>query len=328
MTATQTLRAAEAARKCTVAPTHMTDNPSVPPGPAPSAISPSPTPYAALNAVLGFLVARAREVLGDNFIGAYLQGSFALGGFDEASDADFLIVVARDIPDADVPALNAMHAGIHGFPPPWGHRLEGSYVPAPILRRSSGNPRDPPGAPRPPVWTDPGTGAKSPRLYPFWFLDHGARTLVRSEHDNSRVVRWVTREKGIVLAGPHPRDLIDAVSPDALRAEMRETMTRVAAMWLSRPAAIETLWLQAFFVGLYCRMLHTLHTGTVSSKKTAAEWAMATLAPRWRSLIARSVGARPAISLGPADPRAVTETLAFVEYAMRWTGNLRNAPAS
>lgn len=315
-------------RECAAAPTHMTHNPSVPTGPTASAISLSPTPYVALNVVLGFLVSRARAVLADNFIGAYLQGSFALGGFDESSDVDFLVVVARDILDADVPVLNAMHAAIHGFPPPWGHRLEGSYIPASILRRVTGSPRDPPGAPRPPAWTDPGTGGMSPRVYPLWFLDHGARMLVRSEHDNTCVVRWVTREKGIVLAGPHPRDLIDEVSAEALRAEMRGTMTRVAATWLSHPPAIETLWLQAFFVGLYCRMLHTLHTGTVSSKKAAAEWALATLEPRWHPLIAASVEARPATSLGPADPRAVAETVAFVEYAMRWVENSGNAPES
>jgi Nucleotidyltransferase domain len=109
--------------------------------------NPSPTPYAALNTVLASFVERVRDLTADNFVGAYLQGSFALGDFDENSDADFLIVVKRDIADSDVPALNALHTAIHDFPPPWGHRLEGSYSPAAILRRWSENPRDPPGAP-------------------------------------------------------------------------------------------------------------------------------------------------------------------------------------
>src|SRR5256885_115225 len=96
---------------------------SAPAGATAHPANPSPTPYAALNAVLGHFVGRVRELLADNFIGAYLQGSFALGGFDEKSDADFLIVVERDIADADVPTHNALHTAIHGFPPPWGHRL-------------------------------------------------------------------------------------------------------------------------------------------------------------------------------------------------------------
>jgi hypothetical protein len=298
----------------------MTHTPSsAPAGASAPAVNPSPTPYAALNAVLDHFVGRARELLAGNFIGAYLQGSFALGDFDEKSDVDFLIAVARDIADADVPALNALHTAMHDFPKPWGHRLEGSYIPAAILRRWAESPRDPPGAPpRPPAWVDPGTGGTPPRAYPLLFLDHGARTLVRSEHDNTQVARWVAREKGIVLAGPDPRSLIDEVSPEALRGEMRETMRRLAAKWLPGPAALDALWLQAFAVVLYCRMLHTLETGAVTSKKAAAQWALAALDARWHPLIASSVQARPSASPGPPDPQAVAETLAFVDYAMQW----------
>jgi Domain of unknown function (DUF4111)/Nucleotidyltransferase domain len=282
------------------------------------AVNPSPTPYQALNTLLGHFVERARQLLADNFIGAYLQGSFALGDFDESSDVDFLVVVEHDIADPNVAALNALHTGIHDFPKPWGHRLEGSYFPAPILRRLTESPRDPPGAPpRRPDWTDPGTGGMPPRVYPPLFLDHGAKTLVRSEHDNTLVVRWVAREKGVVLAGPHPHDLIDEVSADALRGEMRGIMARVGAKLLPDPAAIDKHWLQAFIVTFYCRTLHTLETGVVTSKKAATRWALSALDARWHALISASALARPSASLGPADPRAVAETLAFVDYALR-----------
>jgi hypothetical protein len=292
---------------------------SAPPGATTRPINPSPTPYAALNMVLIHFVERVRELLADNFVGAYLQGSFALGDFDEQSDVDFLIVVARDIGDAKVPLLNALHTAIHDFPPPWGHRLEGSHIPATILRRRSDTPREPPGAsPRPPSWTDPGTGIAGPRAYPLLFLDHGARTLVRSEHDDTQVVRWVARERGIVLVGPDPRSLIDEVSADALRIEMRETMACVAAKWSSDPTALDVHWLQAFAVGLYCRMLHTLETGAVTSKRAATRWASTALDARWQSLIASSAQARPSTSPGPADPRLAAETRAFVRYALQW----------
>lgn len=129
----------------------------------------APTPCPALNSVLDHFVTRAREVLADNFVGAWLQGSFALGDFDEPSDVDFLVVVSDDIADAQVaPADRAL-----------------------------------------------------------WLLDHGSRPLERSRHDDTCVVRWLTREKGIVLAGPGPRLLIDEVSGEAPRREMRDTM----AVW-------------------------------------------------------------------------------------------------
>ena len=52
-----------------------------------------PTPFSDLNAVLAVLVDGVRERLGDNFIGAYLQGSFAVGDADQHSDCDFIVVL-------------------------------------------------------------------------------------------------------------------------------------------------------------------------------------------------------------------------------------------
>lgn len=281
-------------------------------------VNPSPTPYSALNAVLEYFVQHVRELLRENVVGAYLQGSFALGSFDETSDVDFLVAIERDIRDDEVLALDALHTAIHDFPKPWGHRLEGSYVPTAILRRASTSPRDPPGAqPRPPTWIDPGTGVAGPHVYPLLFLDHGAKTLLRSEHDNTQVVRWMTREKGIVLIGPDPRRLIDEVPPDALRDEARETMPRVASKWLNEP--MPSRWLQSYMVGFCCRVLHTLHTGEVRSKQAAAAWALATLDARWQELIASSVAFEAAVMHAePAQPDAVVQTQDFIRYALRW----------
>lgn len=251
----------------------------------------SATPYAALNAVLEQFVSGVRQLLAGNFVGAYLQGSFAVGDFDEHSDVDFLVAVRRNIDAAELTALNALHDAIHAFPKPWGHRLEGSYFPLPILRRATAD-----------------------RLL---YLDHGSRRLVRSEHDNTHVVRWVTRERGIVLAGPDPRALIDEVSADDLREEMHQTMRDWSATFLPDPRVIRQLWHQGLIVISYCRMLHALEKGAVMSKKAAAEWARQNLEARWRPLIEESLRARPSQSLGPADPQAVAETIAFVEHVMR-----------
>jgi predicted nucleotidyltransferase len=226
-------------------------------------------PYTELNAVLGDFMERVQRRLDGNFVGAYRQGSFAVGDFDEDSDVDRLIVVGHEIVDDDLPALQALHAAIVDLPSRWAQRLEGSYVPAAILRRWSESPRDPAGATaRPATWADPGTGGTPPRVYPFLFLGNGARAFVRSEHDNTRVVRWVTREKATVLAGPDPRDLIDEVSADALREEVCR-LSRVAAQRFADPSNLQPRWVQAFLVVLYCRMLHTPATGTVTSKKAA-----------------------------------------------------------
>jgi hypothetical protein len=277
-----------------------------------------PTPFAGLNAVLQHLVDNVSAILGENLIGAYLQGSFAVGDADEHSDCDFIVVIRRDLSADEVAALQAMHAAIHELPfEPWRHRLEGSYAPADVIRRLSPEPRDPLGEPpRAADWGDPGMGGAPARFYPFVYLDHGARTLVRSEHDNSQVVRWSLREKGVVLAGPDPRELVDPVSADMLRAEVRATMDLCLSLGLE-PMHMKA-W-QAFWVGLYCRMLHTLATGHVWSKKAGAAWALTHLDPAWGPLIARA----QAIKEGPRDeamtaPDAadVAATRAFVRYAI------------
>jgi predicted nucleotidyltransferase len=47
-----------------------------------------------LNELLQGWVEAISEILDDNFVGAYLEGSFALGDADIHSDCDFLVVVA------------------------------------------------------------------------------------------------------------------------------------------------------------------------------------------------------------------------------------------
>jgi len=274
----------------------------------------SPTPYPELNAVLSHLVDGAKFALKDNLIGAYLQGSFAVGDHSEHSDCDFIIVVDQDLAFGELQALQRLHKEIHLLPYPyWRRGLEGSYAPAAILRRWSTIPRDPPREPRPDDWADPGTSGTPPRAYPFWYLDHGADTLVRSEHDNTQVVRWCLREKSLVLTGPDPRDLIDPVSPAALRAEVRETMDRCLSTGLPMPMIA---W-QAFWVSLYCRMLHTLATGEVTSKKQAMNWALKNLDPQWHGLIARAKMLKKgddAHSSLPADPMEAETTHKFAAH--------------
>src|SRR5262249_11033450 len=150
-----------------------------------------PTPYPALNAVLVDLVQGARAALADSFVGAYLQGSFAVGDADEHSDVDFLIATAGELPDAQVGELESMHQRIHDTAgTAWARHLEGSYVPLRVLRRHV-----PPGARLP-------------------YLDNGSRVIEQSDHDDTLVVRWVLREHGIVLSGPDPKALVDPVPAD------------------------------------------------------------------------------------------------------------------
>lgn len=158
------------------------------------------TPYQELNDVLRTLVRSAQEILDDNFLGAYLQGSFAVGDFDPHSDADFIVVMGRDLTGDEVEALQVMHDRIYSLGPEWAKHLEGSYFPEEILRDLA---------------------RVDEKL---WYLDHGARALIESPHCNTLVVRWIVRERGVVLGGPPPRSLIAPIPVEALRGEILRTI--------------------------------------------------------------------------------------------------------
>jgi Domain of unknown function (DUF4111) len=290
-----------------------------------------PTPFPALNSVLAELVAAARFTLGAEFAGAYLQGSFAQGAGDPFSDVDFVVAVHNDITDTPtLAALNAMHARIHALPEEWAQHLEGSYAPLGVLRSLANAPRDVLGHERPPGTADPAVVGKSATAYPFLFLGNGAHKLVRSEHDNTLIVRWMLREHGIVLAGPHPRDIIDPIDPEALRAEVRATMRFFSDSILAGATPIEPLWLQGFTVLFFCRALQSLETATITSKPAAMVWAQNTLDGRWAPLIDRAWNERSRYPRGHGAPEAhvatragaaaIAETLAFVRYALEIAG--------
>ena len=257
---------------------------------------PRPTPYPELNAVLLELVTGAQAVLGTDFTGAYLQGSFAVGDFDEFSDVDFLVVVEVRVSEAQWNALQAMHARIHDLPSDWARHLDGSYFPRQLIRHPD------------------------PAMTPLPYLDNGSQALVRSDHDNTLVVRWMVRERGVTLAGPEPRQLIEPVPAGQLKDEVRTTMRTWAEELFSSPEKMNNRWYQPFAVLSYCRMLHTLETGVVDSKPAGARWAAGALDASWHGLIQRAWAERPNPPLKyrqPADPAELRSTVEFIRHALK-----------
>ena len=248
-----------------------------------------------LKAVLAALIDGVRPILEDNFVGAYLQGSFALGGAIRHSDVDFIIAVRADMPDALVPAIQAVHVRVFDLSSDWARHLEGSYFPLNLLRRPD--------------------SVGQPLLY----VDNGSRVLERSPHDNTLVVRWVLWECGLTLMGPAPRSLLDPVPAAALKQEVWTDMQQWAAAILAAPERLNNDWAQPFVVLSYCRMLETLATGRIHAKPAAAAWARQTLPARWHGLIERAQAAHARQRLlgrGPADPADLAATVEFVRLAL------------
>ena len=255
-----------------------------------------PTPYPELNSVLEDLVTRIRGALDDVFVGAYLQGSFAVGDFDRYSDVDFIIAVRDELSTDRVIPLQAIHQRVYGLHSEWARHLEGSYFPAATLRDYR------------------------QRAKPLWYLDHGSRSLVRSDHCNTLVVRWIIREHAIRLAGPNPATLVDPIPIDALRQEIAETIRSWGEQILDQPQRYRNRFYQGFIVLNYCRMLHDLVVGHPGSKRAGAAWAKTTLDSAWFALIDRAWGGRPNPAVAvrePPDAADFESTLQFVSYIMR-----------
>jgi hypothetical protein len=255
----------------------------------------APTPYPQLNGVLEKLHTRLKATLGSKLIGVYLQGSFALGDFDEHSDVDFIAVLKDELSSPEVETLQVLHPQIYHLGPEWAKHLEGSYFPLRVLQDLEWRGED------------------------LWYLDHGATSIIRSNHCNSLLVRWIVREKGVILFGPPPKGLIEPIPQQMLRQEMYDVIMTWGKQILENPSRWSNRFYQGFIVLNYARMLHDLHRGYPGTKREGAAWAKRNLDPSWAPLIDSTWNCRPDPASKvkePADPDDYQRTLAFLEHVM------------
>lgn len=256
----------------------------------PAGRPPWPTPWPAVNRTVERLRDGVVEAVGDRLVGLYLHGSLAMGDFyPPASDIDFHAATAGVLDDPVLERLTALHTGFKAEGG-WPARLEGVYLPVAALRR-----HDPSAGPAPTVGVD--WDLRPGRPGPTWVLD-----------------RWVTRERGVVVTGPDPRELIDPVGPGQLRAAVLASMLDD---WAVR-ASGDATWLrprnyQAFAVLTICRDLYVLDRGVLVSKPVAAAWARSRLGPPWAALVERSLRWRTDERV---DDHGLGETLGFVLHAL------------
>jgi hypothetical protein len=265
----------------------------------------SSTPYPGVNVALAELSAAVQAVLGSHFVGMYLYGSLALGGFDPStSDIDFIVVTDKELPDSIVDALEGMHARFAVGGSPWSARIEAAYIP------------------RDAVHIDVSATERYPQI-------ERERPFGRYPVESGWVIQLYTlREHGVVIAGPDPRNLVAPIAAN----EVRRVSAAHAVIWAEQ-ARHEAAWLDwarqreahAFVVLTLCRMLYSLETGRVASKPRAARWVVETMGSRWSELTDGAL-ARRGKTEAVVD-RAVQEMVAFVEYVARryeaWRGGER-----
>jgi hypothetical protein len=253
-----------------------------------------PTPWPEVDRVVGRLLDGVVEAVGGDLVGVYIGGSLGLGGFDPgSSDVDVLVATAQALPTAAVEGLRRLHGALRAEGG-WAVRQEVVYLPLATLRRF-----DPDDTARYPFGASDREFALG-RQGPTWVLD-----------------RWVVREHGLVVTGPDPRELIDPIGPDELRAAVRASLAGVWALEGRDVAWLRPRNYQAFAVLSMCRDLYVLEHGTVASKPASAAWASRRLGPPWPAMIERALAWR---SDQRVDDRHLPETLAFVAHTVRLAG--------
>ena len=259
-------------------------------------------PYPELRAVLNAFADEVATALSENLVGIYLVGSIASGDFDLDSDVDFLVVTRTELSEANMKALQDIQIRIHNIDCYPAKHLEGSYISISDLNN----------------WVV--VGKKE-----LYYFDNGSTVYEQSAHDNKWHVRWILRERGITLVGQKPEIIVKEIPANELINEIKTAMHRNMELFqdeIKRPLNFfNSRFGQSFFVLTYCRMLHTLQTGTVQSKKAGAIWAKQFVDPKWIKIIEQAWNEREGVRFGVkigqrAEEVLLQETLDFIKYAI------------
>ena len=258
-------------------------------------------PYPKLKDVLTIFVDKQKQALGENLLGVYLVGSLASGDFDLDSDIDFLCVIKDELEETDIKALPKIQKNIQEINCYPAKHLEGSYITERDL-------------------TDWNVVGK--KLY---YFDNGSTSIEQSTHDNKWHVRWILREGGITLIGQKPKTFLESIPIHELINEIRTTMVQGLKDFeteIKGPLSFSnSRFGQSFYVLTYCRMLHTIYSGTVQSKKISAEWAKQTIDTHWTKIIDQAWEERKGVRFGKkigqrANHKLLQETMMFMKYCV------------
>jgi len=265
-------------------------------------------PYPELREVLDTFVGSIKMELAENLIGIYLVGSIASGDFDLDSDVDFLVVTKAELTEANIKSLQDIQIKIHDIDCYPAKHLEGSYISISDLNDRST------------------VGEKV-----LYYFDNGSTVFEQSVHDNQWHVRWILRERGITLVGQEPETILGPIPLDELFNEIKRAMLKVMKLFeadMDRPLSFfNSRFGQSFVVLTYCRMLHTLHTGTVQSKRAGMKWAKQFVEPKWIKIIDQAWDERKDVRFGVkigqrAEQKLLHETLEFIKYALAQIDNI------
>jgi streptomycin 3"-adenylyltransferase len=199
------------------------------------------------------------EVVGADLLGAYPHGSSVLGGLRPASDVDILAVTRRSLGEGQRRAL------IAGILPVSGAVVGARPVELTVVVQDEVRP-----------WRYPPVGDF---LYGEWLrADYAAGVIpVPVPMPGLALEAAVALAGDRPLAGPPPAHVLDPVPAELL---VRASVNGIPGLLADLPHDTRNVLLT------FARIWMTLATGRVVAKETAADWALARLAPAHRPVLA------------------------------------------
>lgn len=221
-----------------------------------------PTP---IQPLLNEFISQTGQQLPGLLIYFYLEGSVALGGFNEHfSDIDFVAILQHKLTQAEIEILRSIHQQIEKNFPRW--RLSGSYLLADFNR--SGEPN---------------------LHYHDGFLRDDAHFIVNS------VEGWILKNFGINLLGPPPETLPITIDWNLLISEMRQNLNTYWRKWTRQPdrfVVLLTDWGVQWAVLGVLRQFYSFREHSITTKTGAGEYALTCLPVRWHRLIQEAINIR------------------------------------
>jgi hypothetical protein len=233
---------------------------------------------------LDALVERVRALLGDELVGVYAGGSYALGGYVPGrSDLDVAVVCRERLTRLQKDELGA--ALRHESLPCPARGLELVVYTEAIVRSGTADPG---------YELNLNTGSGMPFVL---------STSPEGEAHWYAIDRAIVREHGVALVGPAPADVVAPIARELLVGRVLES----ARWYAAHPeAARDDAVLNA------CRAWRFASEGDWTSKTDAGEWALTRLRPR--EAVVQALAARS--GAGVLDRGSAAELLGDVELRL------------
>ena len=200
--------------------------------------------------------------------GFYLEGSIALGGFNEHfSDIDFVALLNRPLTHTEFATLRKIHKVIGKCYPRW--KMSGSYLQSDDLG-----------------------GCNNLVLANICYE---GRLRLEGHFDWNWVAGWILKNHGIAIIGPEPQALPVTIDWDRLIERMRVNLNSYWAGWTRRPDAfgkmLFDLGLQWAVLGVL-RQFYSFRENAITTKTKAGEYALTCVPSRWHRLIQEAIDIR------------------------------------